>query len=134
MAALDVSVDTAAVTPVRRRRRVCGLFIAAVIWIALVALGAIFADILPMPSPTDIDMLGKRAPPSAEHWLGNDYLGRDELARLIHGARTSLVVGLCAPVIGVTIGGALGMIAGYFRGRLETLVVGSMDVLLAFRH
>jgi peptide/nickel transport system permease protein len=132
MAALDVSVDTAAVTPVRRRRRVGGLFIAAVIWIALVALGAIFADILPMPSPTDIDMLGKRAPPSAEHWLGNDYLGRDELARLIWGGRVSLTVGLLAPVIGVTIGGALGMLAGYFRGRLETFVTGGVDVLLAF--
>ena len=54
------------------------------------------------------------------------------MARLIYGARISLIVGLCAPVIGITIGGALGMLAGYFRGRFETLVVGSMDVLLAF--
>src|SRR6185503_19997662 len=43
-----------------------------------------------------------------------------------------LVVGLCAPVIGLTVGGAFGMLAGYFRGRFESLVVGSMDVLLAF--
>jgi len=132
MAALDVGVDTAAVAPVRRRRRVGGLFIAAVAWIALVALGAIFANLLPIPSPTDIDMLGKRALPSAEHWLGNDQLGRDELSRLIYGGRVSLTVGLLAPVIGVTIGGALGMLAGYFRGRLETFVVGGVDVLLAF--
>jgi peptide/nickel transport system permease protein len=67
-----------------------------------------------------------------EHWLGTDGLGRDEVARLIHGARISLVVGLCAPIIGLTIGGALGMLAGYFQGRFGTLVVGSMDVLLAF--
>ena len=132
MAALDVGVDTAAVAPVRRQRRVGGLFIAAAIWIALVAFGAIFANILPIPSPTDIDMLGKRAPPSAEHWLGNDYLGRDVLSRLIWGGRVSLTVGLLAPVIGVTIGGCLGMLAGYFRGRLETFVVGGVDVLLAF--
>jgi len=51
---------------------------------------------------------------------------------LIHGARISLVVGLLAPLIGLVIGGALGLLAGYFRGRFETLVVGSMDVLLAF--
>ena len=51
---------------------------------------------------------------------------------LIYGARISLVVGLCAPIIGLTIGGALGMLAGYFRGRFESVVVGSMDVLLAF--
>jgi len=79
-----------------------------------------------------MDMLERRAPASVLHWLGTDGLGRDELARLIYGARISLIVGLCAPVIGVTIGGALGMLAGYFRGRFETLVVGSMDVLLAF--
>jgi peptide/nickel transport system permease protein len=131
-AALDVDVDTAAVSPVRRRRPLGGLFIASAAWIALVALGALFADLLPIPSPTDIDMLGKRALPSAEHWLGNDQLGRDELSRLIHGGRISLTVGLLAPVIGVTIGGALGMLAGYFRGRLETFVVGGVDVLLAF--
>ncbi|HZP99447.1 MAG TPA: ABC transporter permease [Reyranella sp.] len=130
--ALDVGVDTAQVAPVRRQRRVGGLFIAALIWIALVALGAIFADLLPIPSPTDIDMLGKRALPSAEHWLGNDVLGRDVLSRLIYGGRISLTVGLLAPVIGVTIGGALGMLAGYFRGRLETFITGGMDVLLAF--
>jgi peptide/nickel transport system permease protein len=132
MAALDVGIDTAAVAPVRRQRRLGGLFIAAVAWIALITLAAIFANLLPIPSPTDIDLLGKRAPPSAEHWLGNDQLGRDVLARLIYGARVSLTVGLLAPVIGVAIGGALGMLAGYFRGRFETLVVGGVDVLLAF--
>jgi peptide/nickel transport system permease protein len=131
-AALDVGVDTSAVAPVRRQRRVGRLFIASVIWIALVALGAIFADLLPIPSPTDMDMLGKRALPSAEHWLGNDVLGRDVFSRLIYGGRISLTVGLLAPVIGVTVGGALGMLAGYFRGRFETIVTGGVDVLLAF--
>src|SRR5216684_4857726 len=90
------------------------------------------SDVCSSDLPTDMDMLERRAPMSWEHWLGTDGLGRDELARLIQGARVSLTVGLCAPVIGITIGGALGMLAGYFRGRFETLVVGSMDVLLAF--
>jgi peptide/nickel transport system permease protein len=92
----------------------------------------LLVDVLPLPSPTDMDMLERRAPISAEHWLGTDGLGRDELSRLVHGARISLIVGVCAPVIGAAIGGALGMLAGYFRGRFEALVVGSMDVLLAF--
>jgi peptide/nickel transport system permease protein len=54
------------------------------------------------------------------------------LSRLIFGARISLVVGLCAPIIGLAFGGTLGILAGYFRGRFESIVVGSMDVLLAF--
>jgi peptide/nickel transport system permease protein len=62
--ALDVGVDTSAVTPVRRRRAFGGLFIASLIWIALVGLGAIFANLLPIPSPTEMDMLGKRALPA----------------------------------------------------------------------
>jgi peptide/nickel transport system permease protein len=133
MATLELSVgDEVAVRSVKRTRRLGALFWAAIAWIILVLAAAGFVDVLPLPSPTDMDMLERRAPASALHWLGTDGLGRDELARLIHGARISLIVGLCAPVIGVTIGGALGMLAGYFRGRFETLVVGSMDVLLAF--
>src|SRR5260370_18450174 len=85
MAALDVSIDTATVAPVRRRRRVGGLFIAALAWIALVALGAIFANLLPIPSPTDIDLLGKPPLPSAPHWLGNPPLRPDRPSRPIYG-------------------------------------------------
>jgi peptide/nickel transport system permease protein len=133
MATLELEIDDAVVvSPVRRTRRLGTLFWMAVGWLLLVFAAAAFADLLPLPSPTDMDMLERRAPFSALHWLGTDTLGRDELSRLIYGARISLTVGLCAPVIGLVIGGALGMLAGYFRGRFETLVVGSMDVLLAF--
>jgi peptide/nickel transport system permease protein len=132
MATLELSIDeVVAVGEVRRARRLGPLFWAAIAWMVLVFAAAALAGLLPF-SPTDMDMLERRAAPSALHWLGNDGLGRDELARLVYGARISLTVGLCAPVIGLTIGGALGMLAGYFRGRFETLVVGSMDVLLAF--
>jgi peptide/nickel transport system permease protein len=133
MATLELEIDDAiAVSPVRRTRRLGTLFWLAVGWLLLVFAAAVLADLLPLPSPTDMDMLERRASFSALHWLGTDTLGRDELSRLIYGARISLTVGLCAPVIGLVIGGALGMLAGYFRGRFEALVVGSMDVLLAF--
>jgi peptide/nickel transport system permease protein len=132
MATLELGIDEdVAVGPIVRTRRLGPLFWAAIAWMSLVFAAAALAGLLPF-SPTDMDMLERRATPSALHWLGNDGLGRDELARLIYGARVSLTVGLCAPIIGITIGGALGMLAGYFRGRFETLVVGSMDVLLAF--
>jgi peptide/nickel transport system permease protein len=133
MATLELEVAEEAVTaPVHKGRRLGMLFWLAVGWLVFVFAVAIFATVLPLPSPTDMDMLERRAPFSAEHWLGTDGLGRDELSRLIYGARISLVVGVCAPVIGLVVGGALGMLAGYFRGRFETMVVGSMDVLLAF--
>ena len=133
MATLELTVIEEVVAgPVRRNRRLGLLFWMAVGWMLFVFAVAILAPVLPLPSPTDMDMLERRAPVSALHWLGTDGLGRDELARLIYGARISLTVGLFAPVIGLAIGGALGILAGYFRGRFETLVVGSMDVLLAF--
>ena len=133
MATLDLSIEGDVVaSPVKRTRRLGPLFWAAIVWTVLIFAAAALADLLPLPSPFDMDMLERRAPVSALHWLGTDGLGRDELARLIHGARISLIVGVCAPVIGITIGGALGILAGYFRGRFETLVVGGMDVLLAF--
>jgi len=133
MATLELDLAEEAVAArVRKSRRLGMLFWSAIIWMIFVFAVAIFATVLPLPSPTDMDMLQRRAPFSAAHWLGTDGLGRDELSRLIYGARISLIVGLCAPVIGITIGGALGMLSGYFRGRFETLVVGSMDVLLAF--
>jgi peptide/nickel transport system permease protein len=129
MAALDVEVEQTLTTPARRGRWVFWL---AVAWIAIVASAAIAADWLPLSSPSDMDLLARRAGPSADHWLGTDALGRDILSRLVFGARISLTVGLIAPMLGLAIGGGLGMLAGYFRGRFETLVVGGIDVLLAF--
>src|SRR5258708_30901531 len=133
MATLELRIDEdVAVSSVARTWRLGLLFWMAVGWMIFVFALAALANVLPLPSPTDMDMLERRAPFSAAHWLGTDGLGRDELSRLIYGARISLTVGLCAPVIGLTFGGALGMLAGYFRGRFESTVVGSMDVLLAF--
>jgi peptide/nickel transport system permease protein len=133
MATLDLDLaEEAVASTTRKGRRLGMLFWVAIVWIIFVVGVAVFAGLLPIPDPTTMDMLERRQPYSMQHWLGTDGLGRDEVARLVYGARISLIVGLCAPTIGITIGGALGMLAGYFRGRFGTLVVGSMDVLLAF--
>ena len=132
MAVLEIGVDTAAVSPVLLGRGLGLLFVCAVSWIVLIGLAAALAGVLPIASPTDMDMLARRAPPSAQHMLGTDQLGRDMLSRLVFGARTSLTVGLLAPMIGLLFGAGLGMVAGYFRGRFEALAMGGMDVLLAF--
>jgi peptide/nickel transport system permease protein len=133
MATLELTIQEALVVDSAPRTRKLGLlFWTAIGWMALVFTLALLAPVLPLPSPTDMDMLERRAPVSAVHWLGTDGLGRDELSRLIYGARISLTVGLLAPLIGLTIGGALGLLAGYFRGRFDMIVVGCMDVVLAF--
>ena len=133
MATLELSMqDEATAAPVGRRRKLGMLFWLASAWLAIILALAILAPLLPLQNPVDMDMLERRAAFSSEHWLGTDGLGRDELARLIFGARVSLTVGLIAPMIGLVFGGALGLLAGYFRGQFETLVVGSMDTLLAF--
>ena len=130
MAVLDTAVDVA-VAP-RRRRRLSLVFWAAAAWICVVVVAAALADFLPIPSPNEMDMLARRMPPDAQHWLGTDGLGRDMLSRLVFGARTSLTVGFLSPLIGLGFGAGLGMLSGYFRGKFEALAMGGMDVLLAF--
>jgi peptide/nickel transport system permease protein len=129
---VDIATTSFAESRLRISPRLPVLFWLAVGWIGIILALALAADLLALPSPTDMDMLEKRMPPSAAHWLGTDNLGRDMLARLIFGARISLTVGVAAPLIGLILGGTLGMLAGYLRGRLETIIVASADVLLAF--
>ena len=101
-------------------------------WVAVLLAAAVFADLLPLRDPTASDFTNLKARPSAEYWFGTDVLARDIFSRVIHGARISLTVGFFAPVIGMVIGLTLGMLAGYYRGPLESLIVGTMDVILAF--
>jgi len=129
---VDIATTSFAESRVRVSPRLPLLFWLAVGWIGIILALALAADLLALPSPTDMDMLEKRMPPSLAHWLGTDNLGRDMLARLIFGARISLTVGVASPLIGLILGGTLGMLAGYLRGRLETIIVASVDVLLAF--
>ncbi len=70
--------------------------------------------------------------PSARHWLGTDSLSRDNLARLVHGARVAILVGVVAIAIGLAIGGAIGLAAGYFRGKVEAVLMTLVDIMLAF--
>ena len=104
-------------------------------WLAVVAVSAVLAPWLPLDDPdvTDFSVLENNASPgTGGHLLGTDQNGFDILSRLVWGGRVSLVVALGVLVIGMTVGGAIGMIAGYVRGRVETVLMGLVDILLAF--
>jgi peptide/nickel transport system permease protein len=122
----------------RRRRGKRGLGVAGwccVVWLAVVTLGAILAPWLPLDDPrvTDFAVLKNNAAPgTGGHLLGTDENGFDIFSRLVWGGRVSLVVAIGVLAIGMTVGGAIGLIAGYVRGRTETLLMGLVDILLAF--
>ena len=131
MAALDAAA--AIEIPRTTRRRSLGwVFWLALAWIVIVLFGALAADLLPIADPSKISLLHRRQPPSAMYLLGTDHLGRDVLARVVYASRSSLTVGLVSAFLGLLVGGTLGLLAGYFRGRFETLTMATVDVLLAF--
>jgi len=100
--------------------------------VVTVALIALLAPILAPDDPARIDAVRRLAPPSGETLLGTDNLGRDILSRLIWGARLSLGTAGLAAVLILTIGVGLGMIAGFYGGLLDDLLMRVVDVLLAF--
>lgn len=73
----------------------------------------------------------RQTPPGAAHWLGTDKLGRDQLSRILYGGRVSLMVGLCATVVSLTIGVLYGAISGFAGGKLDALMMRIVDILYA---
>jgi peptide/nickel transport system permease protein len=99
---------------------------------AIVILVAIFAPLLATHDPVEQNILEKLKGPSAEFILGTDSFGRDIWSRVVYGARISLWIGTVSILIAMVVGPAIGMVAGYFGGRLDILVMQAMDVLLSF--
>ena len=102
------------------------------IWMLFLLFTVIFADILPIQSPTESDFSNLKSRPNLTYWLGTDVLARDIFSRVIYGARVSLTVAFFAPVFGMIIGLGLGMLAGYFKGIAESSIMGLIDIILAF--
>jgi peptide/nickel transport system permease protein len=93
---------------------------------------AIFAPLIAPYDPLQQNLLDKFAPPSREHLLGQDELGRDILSRIIYGARISLTAGLASVAIATGVGTIIGVVSGYFGRWPDSLLMRLMDVLLAF--
>jgi peptide/nickel transport system permease protein len=103
-----------------------------VLIVAIVAIAGIGADwIAPYP-PTANDFAAMTEAPSWAHLLGTDQFGRDQLSRIIYGARTALIVGLSTAALGGFSGLVLGVASAYFGGRLDLFVQRVLDVLMAF--
>jgi peptide/nickel transport system permease protein len=110
----------------RRKLAVVGLVL-----VVLMVLVAIFAPLLAPYDPYKTDIANKLAPISTQHLLGTDNVGRDTLSRVIYGARTSLLVGVCAVLIGAVIGQFLGLMAGFFGGWINMVIMRVIDTLQA---
>jgi peptide/nickel transport system permease protein len=124
-----------------RRFRKDKVALAAATFIILLILVAIFAPVIrnivgaPEPnvgSTEALDDFGLPSGPSSEHLMGVDALGRDIFSRVLDGARVSLLVAFVGTGLSVTIGVTMGMIAGFFRGWVDTVIARVIDVLLAF--
>ena len=102
------------------------------LFFVIVVVLAIAAPVLSPFDPNDQNIMEKLRPPSVEHWLGTDSFGRDTLSRILYGARVSLVIGVVSTLAAMVIGSAIGMLAGWHGGRLDTVTMQAMDVLLAF--
>ncbi|MCI0452147.1 MAG: ABC transporter permease [Candidatus Latescibacteria bacterium] len=100
--------------------------------ILVVVLGGLFAPWLAPYDPTAIAMDDALEPPSVGHWLGTDAFGRDVLSRVMYGARFSLEVGVVSRLLALMLGTCLGLVAGYYGGRADQIVMRVADVTLAY--
>ena len=125
------SVEVAAARRPRRRHNVP--LIAGLTLFGLIALAAAFAPLLSSYDPIGQDLAHARlAPGSPGHLLGTDQFGRDVLTRLLYGARIDLRVGVLAVISPFVIGTSLGLVAGWFGGWLDTVIMRVVDVVVAF--
>lgn len=107
------------------------LFVGGAVMLALLA-GAVFGAMLIPYDPTETDFGAVRQTPNGVHLLGTDQLGRDMLSRALHGGRLSLLVAAATVVLSVGAGTVLGLVSGYRRGWVDSVIMRAMDGMLAF--
>ena len=100
-------------------------------WLGLLLILAVLAPVLPIPDPNTSFAEIARKGPSAGHLLGGDTIGRDLLSRIIYGTRASFAVGFGSIAFGFIVGGIIGLMAGFFRGKVDGILTPLMNILLA---
>lgn len=112
------------------RRNKLAIFGAGIIITLLLI--AIFAPVISTHHPAEINIKDALSPPSVEHFLGTDQLGRDIFSRMVYGSRIALSIGLVAVGIAAVIGIFLGAIAGFYGGRIDSIIMRFVDIMLCF--
>ncbi len=112
------------------RRNKLAIFGAGII--VILSLIAIFAPFISTHDPAEINIKGALLAPSRQHLLGTDQLGRDIFSRMVHGSRVALSIGLVAVGIAAVIGILLGAIAGFYGGRVDSIIMRFVDIMLCF--
>ena len=108
------------------------LFVLGSTLFILIVLAAIFAPLIAPYDPVAINFADKLSPPNWQHLMGANELGQDVFSQVLFGARTSLMVGVVVISLAIAIGVPIGLLAGYFGGRLDTALMRVSDVFLAF--
>lgn len=98
----------------------------------IITLMAVFAPLVTQYSPNQIDLRARSQPPSLEHWFGTDRTGRDIYTRTVYAGRISLLVGVLAVLISVSIALVLGACAGFFGGKVDSVIMRFTDVMMTF--
>lgn len=103
-------------------------------WVVLIlVLAALVGPLLSPYQPND-SVGAFSAPPSAQHWLGTDQIGRDQLTRLFYGTRISLLVGIMAAAISTVVGVVLGLVSGFFGGIVDSVIMRVTDAFMSFPY
>ena len=131
-AALVEPVDAAPAVEVAGTRKLGLIGWLSLTWMTVLLLAVVFAPALPLDDPDESFLeIVRRGPTQPGHILGGDGNGRDMLARVIYGARTSLLISVSAVLIAFVVGGVLGLVAGYARGKVDTVLSTAFNVVLS---
>jgi len=133
-----VQLDRLAEKPVSRTRETLQtlvanrLAVAGLVVLTLLVVIGIFGEAIAPYGINDIDIANRLQGPSGSHWFGTDDLGRDTLSRVLIAARVSLQVGFIAVGFAIAVGVPIGLVAGYYRGAVDSVLMRMMDVLFSF--
>jgi peptide/nickel transport system permease protein len=126
----DTVTTVSAASKSTRRKHGLGLWL-PVVWLSAIVVGSMLAPWLPLkPNEKTLGKAGLM--PSSKFWLGTDQIGRDIFSRVLWGGRVALAVGVVSVIAAMVVGGALGLFAGFYRGRLEAVLNTIVNTLLAF--